>query len=134
MGGLDQEQMDFWGSENPTIPDEFYDDYIEDTLSFNYYQQQIRPLILTHGQDRLMENTLGLVGEAGEVAEKVKKNVRDGFIDVDDLMKELGDVLFYIAALADFFDRDLGPIANDNLDKLYDRKKRGKLQGNGDNR
>lgn len=81
-----------------------------------------------------MENTLGLVGEAGEVAEKVKKNVRDGFIDVDDLMKELGDVLFYIAALADFFDRDLGPIANDNLDKLYDRKKRGKLQGNGDNR
>ena len=77
---------------------------------------------------------LGLVGEAGEVAEKWKKNLRDGVFDLDEMAKELGDVLWYLANTANDLGLNLGFIAWQNLDKLADRKARGVLAGNGDNR
>ena len=77
---------------------------------------------------------LGLVGEAGEVAEKWKKNLRDGVFDIDDMAKELGDVLWYLANTANDLGLNLDFIAWQNLDKLADRKARGVLAGNGDNR
>lgn len=82
---------------------------------------------------------LGLAGEAGEVCEQIKKALRDdgGRITPqrhDALKKELGDVLWYLAALAFELDLDLGDIAQTNLDKLADRKARGVLQGSGDAR
>ena len=80
---------------------------------------------------------LGLTGEAGEVAEKVKKMIRDSKSLEDakpGIMAELGDVLWYIAALAKEIDADLSTIATLNLRKLRERKKKGTLRGEGDNR
>lgn len=82
---------------------------------------------------------LGLAGEAGEVCEQIKKALRDdeGRITPQRrqaLKKELGDVLWYLAALAFELDLDLSQIAQTNLDKLADRKKRGVLGGSGDER
>ena len=87
------------------------------------------------GRDRLIENTLGLSGEAGEVSEKIKKLFRDKdrFSD-EDLLKELGDVLFYTVALANIFGGDLRKVMEINMAKLDDREQRGVLKGSGDNR
>lgn len=83
--------------------------------------------------------TLGLTGEAGEVSEKIKKLFRDknGIADDDtkkELQKELGDVLWYLAQIATEFDLSLNEIAEKNIEKLFSRKERGTLHGNGDNR
>lgn len=83
--------------------------------------------------------TLGLVGEAGEVAEKVKKVMRDRGGTVDDaargdIAKELGDVLWYVAQLATELRLSLEEVAADNLSKLRSRKDRGRLHGDGDHR
>jgi NTP pyrophosphatase (non-canonical NTP hydrolase) len=82
---------------------------------------------------------LGLCGEAGECAEKVKKAIRDdGGVLSDErrtaLAAELGDVLWYVAQLAAEAGLDLDEIAEDNLAKLLSRKDRGVLQGSGDAR
>ena len=86
-----------------------------------------------------LEKILGLAGEAGEAADKVKKILRDkgGYASEDDkaeLVKELGDVLWYVANVARYLDVDLSQIAKVNIDKLESRRKRNKLHGEGDNR
>jgi NTP pyrophosphatase (non-canonical NTP hydrolase) len=83
--------------------------------------------------------TLGLCGEAGEVAEKVKKVLRDKGGVFDDearaaIGKEISDVLWYAARLADELGLDLGELAAGNLAKLADRKARGVIKGDGDTR
>ena len=83
--------------------------------------------------------TLGLVGEAGEVAEKVKKIIRDGDgiltdVDRDNVAKELSDVCWYVAVLAYELDYTLAEIMQINLDKLASRAQRNALSGSGDNR
>ena len=83
--------------------------------------------------------TLGLVGEAGEVAEKIKKVLRDDGGVVTDkkkegIVKELGDVLWYIAQIATELNLSLEDIALQNLKKLRSRAERGVLGGSGDNR
>jgi len=80
--------------------------------------------------------TLGLVGEAGEFAEKIKKKYRTTPLlpDPRALAMELGDVLWYLARLADVYGFTMTEIMQMNIDKLTDRAKRGKLQGEGDNR
>lgn len=83
---------------------------------------------------------LGLTGEAGEIANKVKKILRDDYdlveltVKEQELAKEIGDVLWYCAALASDLGLDLSKIAQDNLDKLQDRANRGTIKGSGDNR
>ena len=82
---------------------------------------------------------LGLAGEAGEVAEHVKKAIRDDGGEVSDarraaLAKELGDVLWYVAQLASELGLELEEIARENLDKLLSRQHRGVLSGSGDDR
>ena len=77
---------------------------------------------------------LGLNGEAGEVAEIIKKWYRDSTLDKDKLELEIGDVLWYISQLANCFDLDLPKVLIRNRDKLVDRQNRSKLQGSGDNR
>ena len=98
------------------------------------YSRWVETMIITTGQDRLVENTLGLVGESGEVAEKVKKIIRDGTIDVNMITRELGDVLFYVTALGNYFGVDIETIMHDNITKLEDRKARNVIQGSGDSR
>jgi NTP pyrophosphatase (non-canonical NTP hydrolase) len=101
----------------------------------DYYSGWVEKKILTEGQERLYENTLGLVGEAGEVAEKMKKLVRDSSrFTNEEIMKELGDVVFYATALGNIYGRGLQEILELNIQKLDDRQKRGKLKGSGDNR
>ena len=82
---------------------------------------------------------LGLCGEAGEIAEKAKKIVRDqesdfSKLDRSDLVKELGDVLWYVAVIADYFDIPLEDVGSVNIAKLADRLGRNQLGGSGDNR
>lgn len=78
---------------------------------------------------------LAIGGEAGEVQEKVKKAWReDDDAYLDDLEDELGDVLWYLARLADELDLDLADVAERNIEKTYGRLERGQIQGEGDNR
>jgi NTP pyrophosphatase (non-canonical NTP hydrolase) len=99
------------------------------------YSEWVEDKILTEGHDRLIENTLGLVGEAGEVAEKIKKLIRDNNrYTSTDIIKELGDVVFYATALANYYGGDLSVTLAMNVKKLDDRELRGKLKGSGDNR
>ena len=83
--------------------------------------------------------TLGLTGEAGEVADKVKKVIRDrqGVFDVETreaIKLELGDVLWYVAQLASEMGYDLNDVAEANLQKLSSRAARGRIGGSGDQR
>jgi len=87
----------------------------------------------------LLYPTLGLCGEAGEVAEKIKKMVRDDDGILPDerrsaLAKELGDVLWYLAQIATEADLDLDTVAEANIEKLTSRQRRNVLQGSGDDR
>ena len=101
----------------------------------DFYSGWVEKKILTKDQERLVENTLGLVGEAGEVAEKIKKLIRDNNKYAnEEIMKELGDVVFYATALANIYGRGLQEVLELNIQKLDDRQKRGKLKGSGDNR
>ena len=82
---------------------------------------------------------LGLNGEAGEVAEKMKKIIRDknsviSEADKQEMAKEIGDVLWYLAVFANDLGVPLDEIAKTNLSKLKSRKDRGVLGGDGDNR
>ena len=83
--------------------------------------------------------TLGLTGEAGEVADKVKTGLRDrqGVFDAqtrEAIKLELGDVLWYVAQLASELGYDLDEVASANLDKLASRAARGRITGSGDHR
>jgi NTP pyrophosphatase (non-canonical NTP hydrolase) len=86
-----------------------------------------------------LSKLLGLVGEAGETAEKFKKIFRDkggvlGQEDKKEIMKELGDVLWYVSVLCTYLDASLEDVADGNLDKVLGRKARGVSKGSGDNR
>lgn len=108
--------------------------------TFDEYQQEARQTAqypsIGHN---IIYPTLGLTGEAGEVADKVKKLFRDRNGDLNakyrqEIAKEIGDCLWYISAMADEVGYSMGEIAAMNIKKLADRKDRGKLGGEGDNR
>ena len=110
------------------------------TITATEYQTRAAETAIFPKQKALEYLTLGLVGEAGEIANKAKKLIRDGADREDYHAKlnavghELGDVMWYCAMLAKEVDMNLGRIMEDNLDKLADRKARNRLQGDGDNR
>lgn len=86
-----------------------------------------------------LEKAFGLSGEAGEASEKIKKIIRDkgGKLtkqDKDEIIKEFGDVLWYLSALSLYLGYSLDDVASRNLEKVLSRKVRGKTQGSGDNR
>lgn len=105
--------------------------------TFAEYQLEARK---TAGYDpklKITYSTMGLVGEAGELANKVKKILRgDGNNAelIDGIKAEMGDILWYLSALADDVGVPLEEVAADNIAKLRDRQARGKLKGAGDNR
>ncbi len=109
-------------------------------MHLNEYQNQARK---TASYPNVGNNpiypTLGLTGEAGEVADKIKKVLRDrnGIFDSNirnAIMLELGDVLWYVAQLSRELGFDLEEVAEANLNKLSSREKRGRISGDGDNR
>ena len=109
-------------------------------MDFKEYQEKSRKTAVYPNQGKnFVYTTLGLVGESGEIAEKIKKVYRDGDGSISDekrieLEKELGDVLWYLSQMATELKLSLDDIAEKNIKKLYSRKERGKLHGNGDNR
>ena len=111
---------------------EYYNDDVDITM--NYYQQQAAGTAIYDTKHAVIYPALGLAAEAGEVANKVKKILRDGKFDRQAIADEVGDCLWYIAALCRDLNVDMSDLATGNLEKLYDRKKRGVISGNGDNR
>lgn len=110
-------------------------------MTFEEYQESALTTVLSTGDPfkDLLHWVLGLNGEAGEVAEKLKKIIRDknSIISEEDkveMAKEIGDVLWYLAVFANDLGVPLSDIAQQNLDKLKSRQERGTLGGNGDNR
>ena len=106
-------------------------------ISASDYQKQAKETAIFPPATALEYLTLGLVGEAGEIANKAKKIIRDKLPPENwkhDLPSEIGDVLWYCAMLATELNVSLGKLMENNLDKLYNRKKRGTLQGSGDSR
>lgn len=109
-------------------------------MNLNEYQKlALRTASPKDKKNELFHLVLGLCGEAGEVAEKIKKIIRDkdsdfSQLDLDDLGKELGDVLWHIAVVGNYFDIPLEDIGAKNIDKLASRLQRGSLGGSGDNR
>ena len=103
------------------------------------YQQVAKQTAIYPREQAIIYPTLGLTGEAGEVANKVKKIIRDGTNKnnenlVQEISAEIGDCLWYISVLASDIGIKLSDIANSNLEKLLDRANRGKLSGSGDKR
>lgn len=114
---------------------EFNQDLEKKPVTLLDYGEWVENKVMTEGQTRLIENVLGLVGEAGEVAEKVKKHIRDGNpLDTKDIELELGDVMFYATSLANYIGSDLYKVLGTNVLKLDSRERRGTLQGSGDTR
>lgn len=109
-------------------------------MNFKDYQKKSKKTAIYPNRGKnYIYPTLGLAGEAGEVAEKIKKVIRDKKLKIDlntktEISKELGDILWYVSQLATELELDLNKIASQNIEKLFSRKKRGKLSGSGDNR
>lgn len=108
-------------------------------MEFKEYQDQALSTAVYNRCWSIIYPALKLSGEAGEVSEKVGKVLRDEqgiFLDEKrlELAKELGDVLWYINALAHDIGYDLETIAKMNINKLASRKERDMIHGNGDNR
>jgi NTP pyrophosphatase (non-canonical NTP hydrolase) len=107
-------------------------------MDFQAYQLQSRETArYPNAGNNPIYPTLGLCGESGEVADKVKKVIRDqgGAFSADvieGLKLELGDVLWYVAQLASELGLDLDHVAQANLDKLASRAARNVLSGSGD--
>jgi len=108
--------------------------YSKADLTLTEYQNAAATTAIYPASVQILYPTLGLAGEAGEVANKVKKIVRDGKLDKEGIGSELGDCLWYIAAVCRDLGLNMGDIAKDNLAKLAKRKENNTLKGNGDNR
>jgi len=106
-------------------------------MDISDYQREALKTAVYPKHARVTYPALGLAGEAGEVADKVKKIIRDKN-DTDEMKQniaaEIGDVLWYCAVLAYDLGFDLAQIADSNLQKLADRQQRGVLHGSGDTR
>ena len=103
------------------------------------YQKVALTTAIYPREQAIIYPTLGLTGEAGEVANKVKKIIRDGSDSKDEklvseIKSEIGDCLWYIAVLANDFNIKLSDIASANIEKLATRKSKGTIHGSGDNR
>jgi len=109
-------------------------------MTFDVYQEQAwSTAIYPNKGNNIVYPTLGLCGESGEFAEKIKKMIRDDDGVMTDekrveLIKEASDIMWYLSAVCKELGVSMGSVARTNLDKLHSRMKRGKLQGSGDER
>jgi len=105
-----------------------------EAMNFNSYQEMASETAIYKSEHQVIYPALGLAAEAGEVANKVKKILRDGNFNREAIADEVGDCLWYIAALCRDLNVDMHELAKNNLRKLHDRKARGVIQGSGDKR
>ena len=106
-------------------------------MTFDEYQKRADKTAIYPPEKGFEYLATGLAAEAGEVAGLISKGIRGdhmGMVSHDDLVKEIGDVLWFVSQLATHLDIDLSEGAKINIAKLEDRKKRGTLRGSGDNR
>lgn len=110
-------------------------------MFMNHFQEFTRktaiyPEVGTGSVPAISYVALGLAGEAGEIANKVKKLLRDGDKPElrEQIVSEIGDAMWYLFRLADEFNVQAGDLAFQNMTKLQDRQKRGVLGGSGDHR
>ncbi len=108
-------------------------------MTLNEYQEGARRTAIYPAESKIIYPTLGLTGEAGEVADKVKKVIRDNNGEFSDEKKkqialELGDVMWYAASLSHDLGYTLEEICQMNLDKLASRMQRNQIHGSGDER
>lgn len=108
-------------------------------MKLNDYQKMALETAIYPNEYKVIYPALGMAGEAGEVADKVKKIIRDNNSKIDnekalEIAKEIGDVLWYCATMANDLGFDLETIAKMNYQKLHSRQQRGVISGNGDNR
>lgn len=105
------------------------------TIEFNQYQEFVKSMKVYPEKHAIVYPALGIAGEGGEIAEKVKKWLRgDRELDKTEVAKELGDVCWYIASMADDLGFTLEQVIQMNVEKLTSRKERGVQKGDGDNR
>jgi NTP pyrophosphatase (non-canonical NTP hydrolase) len=103
-------------------------------MDFNEYQEKTKETWISNKRN-FIRIVLGICGESGEIAEKIKKFYRDGHSNLKkDIKKELGDLLYYIAQMANQLELNLENIAKFNIEKLKSRKERNKIKGSGDER
>ena len=107
-------------------------DYV--AMEMNDYQERAASTAIYKAEHSVIYPALGLAAEAGEVANKVKKILRDGTFNREAIADEVGDCLWYIAALCRDLNVNMADLARNNLQKLEDRKRRGKIAGSGDKR
>ena len=107
---------------------------LDSCYTFDGYQDFTDTTAIYPKNKALEYLAMGLTSEAGEVAGKIKKWVRDGYLDHDEIIAELGDVLWYVAQMASALDIYMSDIAEDNFAKLKSRQERNVLGGSGDNR
>jgi len=105
-----------------------------ENVDFKSYQDMASETAVYKTEHSVIYPALGLAAEAGEVANKVKKILRDGNFNREAIADEVGDCLWYIAALCRDLNVDMKELAKNNLRKLHDRKARGVIQGSGDKR
>ncbi len=113
---------------------EAWEYYSSPDMTMQEYQRAASVTAIYKAEHQVIYPALGLAAEAGEVANKVKKILRDGDFDRYAIADEVGDCLWYIAALCRDLNVDMADLANNNLNKLYDRQRRGAISGNGDKR
>jgi NTP pyrophosphatase (non-canonical NTP hydrolase) len=104
-------------------------------MNFRKYQLTAKTTAIYPRRYKLIYPTIGLAGEVGEFANKVKKKLRDNRkLDKEDLKSELGDILWYTSAVATDLGLNLEDVASKNIKKLRERYRRNKIKGSGDNR
>ena len=108
--------------------------FINEIITPDLYENLAGQTAIFPKEKALEYLALGMTSEAGEVAGKVKKLIRDGKGDKESIAYEVGDVLWYCAVLASELGVSLNTIMKKNLEKLHGRKERGTLAGSGDNR
>lgn len=122
-----------WAIEKMISKDDI--DAFMDEMLFNEYQVKACKTAIYPKQYKIIYPAMLLCGEAGEIANKVQKHMRDGTpLDDKDLAKELGDCLWALANLAEDLGYDFDEIATMNIEKLKSRARRGTLSGSGDHR
>ena len=107
---------------------------IFNSSQMNDYQRAAASTAIYKQEHAVIYPALGLAAEAGEVANKVKKILRDSNFDREAIADEVGDCLWYIAALCRDLNIDMQEIADNNIKKLKDRLERGVISGSGDKR